>query len=172
MQAVRERTFYTSRFDAGVGRSSPWIAASLDDSLRRVVEQATAATWSAVRALPALALDESMPRERALVRALQPALDARPNDEGLWALLGADRTRVELAERALQRPGVAAFLESSRALASARYWVLQDALWVLARRAYYERDCTRAHGYLRRITPEPRVRALRAWLESSCQAPR
>lgn len=172
MQAVREGTFYPSRFDASVRRGSMWLAATLDDGLRRDVEHATVATWSAVRALPALALDEPLQRERALARALQPALDARPDDEGLWALLGADRTRVELAQRALQRPGVGAFLENSRARASARYWVLQDALWVLARRAYYEHDCTRAHSLVERITPEPHVGALRAWLESSCMTQR
>jgi hypothetical protein len=125
-----------------------------------------------VSAVPALARGEPVQRERGLTRALQGALDARPDDEGLWALLGADRTRAELAERALQRPGVTAFLESSGARASPRYWVLQDALWVLARRAYYEHDCTRARSLLERITPEPRVRGLYVWLKSSCVAAR
>ena len=177
MQTLRDGTFYTSRFVADPARASMSLTAAVDDDLQRAVENAMLATWSAIKALPALARGDPVLRERNLGRALQRALDARPDDEGLWALLGADGTRVELAERALQRPGAAALLETSHARAARgrvppRYWVLQDALWVLARRAYYERDCARANALLERITPEPRVGGLVEWLEANCLAVR
>jgi hypothetical protein len=43
-------------------------------------------------------------------------------------------------------------------------------MWVLARRAYYARDYTTALTWLRKITPEPQLRKLHAWLVSSIPA--
>ncbi|HEX4355554.1 MAG TPA: hypothetical protein VHZ95_21660, partial [Polyangiales bacterium] len=66
-----------------------------------------------------------------------------------------------LAERALARPGAAELLARPQPQ-SARYLVLQDARWVLARRAFYAHDYARALAMLNELAPVPSDAALHA----------
>jgi spermidine synthase len=127
-------------------------------SLQRAQEGARAVRL-ALAALELVESPQSERRELALGSLLQPALDARPNDEHIWTLLAADSDRLRLAELALSRPG-------AREARGARYAVVQDAIWLQARRAYYSRDYPRALELLGQLTPEPSRRAQHALLRA------
>jgi hypothetical protein len=132
------------------------------DGTPALLQRIAAAEATLQRALMALEHMEgprSEAKELELGRLLQRALDARPEDEHIWALLAADRDRVRLAETALARP-------RARAPNGQRYAVLQDAGWLLARRAFYARDYQHALMRLRELTPEPSQRALHALLSA------
>jgi spermidine synthase len=164
-EALSARTLYTPRSPPNPQRAFGLLGAEPDPALRHRVERAWQATQRALSALPILQRDASASRELALGRLLQPALSARPDDEGLWALLGVDGDRVRLAERALARPGAREVLAQPRA-APARYGVLHDAAWLLARRAFYARDYASALGLLAQIAPEPQQLDVHALLRA------
>jgi spermidine synthase len=140
--------------------ASPRGATPLSDPQLPRLAAAQDALPRALTALELVDMPRSEARELALGRLLQPALDARPDDEHIWALLAADRDRVRVAEAALARPG------APSVAAGARYAVLQDARWLLARRAFYARDYARALSQLDALTPEPGQQALHALLRA------
>jgi len=171
--AVSDRNFFTTRFGSNPRRASSLLEAEADPALQQRVAAAAASIERALAALPLLDLQPLEARELALGRLLQPALDARASDEGLWDLLAADRDRVRLAELALARPGASTLLAQARRQIEAsgagpKYLVLHDALWLLARRAFYEQHYARAQALLKELTPEPNEAAMHALFSAGC----
>jgi len=177
-ESVREGTYFTRSFAANPARALSFGGAldmaapgehamARDPAARETLQRAAAATERAVAALPLRDLSPPEARELALGSFMARTLRDNPLDQGLWELLAVDSDRAHLAERALQRPGAAALLakplgqitEAERA----RFFVLQDAARMLARRAFYEGDYARALELLNRIQPQPNEQA-RHWL--------
>jgi hypothetical protein len=157
-ETVSDRALYTSRFVPNPRRALLLLGGRADADLQARVLDAWNATESALSALPWVESAPPEARELALGRRLQPALDARPANEGTWTLLSAERDRVALAELALKRPGALDLVAQPRrqvekSAALARYLVLQDALWLLARRAFYAHDYAHALAWLQKHTP-------------------
>jgi hypothetical protein len=172
-ETVSERTLYTSRFVPNPARALHLLGGHADADLRARVVSAWNATQSALSALPWVESAPPEARELALGRRLQPALDARPANEGTWTLLAAERDRVALAELALKRPGALELLAQPRrqvekSAAFARYLVLQDALWLLARRAFYAHDYAHALAWLNKLTPAADEASSYALLRAGC----
>jgi hypothetical protein len=163
---VRGGTFFTSFFAPDPARALVLLP---DDNaaLRERVQRTAAATERALASIPLRELSPPEVRELALGRSLAHTLRENPDDQGLWSLLSVDLDRARLAERALQRPGAAALLVKPLAeLAAAErahFFVLQDAAFVLARRAFYRGDYGRARELLERVQLEPSEQA-RRWL--------
>jgi spermidine synthase len=172
-ETVSDRTRYTSRFLPNPARALSLLGGRADADLRARVVSAWNATQSALAALPWLESAPPEARELALGRRLQPALDARPANEGTWTLLAAEHDRVSLAELALKRPGALELLAQPRrqvekSAAFARYLVLQDALWLLTRRAFYAHDYARALAWLNKLTPAADEASSYALLRAGC----
>jgi spermidine synthase len=172
-QALRDRDLYSSRFAANPRRALSLLGPEANPALQARVVAAAAAIARALAALPVLDRQPPEARELLLGRLLQPALVARPDDEGLWDLLAVDRDRVALAQRALARPGAAALLDSPRRLieassAESKYLVLHDALWLLLRRAFYARDCANAQLFAKKLRPEANEVATQALFTAGC----
>jgi len=169
---VAEGTFYTSRFRADPTRALALLSQASAPELQARVRSAWDATQRAVSALPLRDLQPPEARELALGRTLAPALLERPMDQGLWALLAIDEERARLAQLALSRPAARELVARPRAaIARAdrpRYLVLQDAQWMLARRAYYAREYATALEQLDAIDPAPVDRARHAFLRAEC----
>jgi spermidine synthase len=171
-QDVREGTFYSSRFAPDSARALSLLPQRSEPALQQRVRAAGAAIQHALSALPLRDVAPPEARELALGRALAPALAERADDQGLWSLLGIDSDRARLADLALGRPGAFELVSQPRAAIGrrdrARYLVLQDALWMLARRAFYAGDYPRALELLQRIDPEPSERARHGLLVAGC----
>jgi len=165
---VREGTFFTSAFAPNPSRALTLIEQHIDPALRARIERAAAATQAALDALPVRELEPRELRELTLGRLLAPTLADNPDDQGLWSLLAVDSDRARLAERALSRPGASELIDKPPAAPSARYLVLQDALWMLARRAFYARDYARALTLFERLHPEARDKARHALFVAGC----
>ena len=180
-QNVREGSYFTSSLTLDPTRALRWVegltrteSGSSDEptALHERVQRAAAATARALAALPLRDLTPIEASELALGRFMARTLHDNPDDQGLWQLLAIDSDRARSAERALQRPGAAALLAkpSSEVTAAerARYLVLQDAAWMLARRAFYAGDYARALELLRGLQPEPSEQARRWLLIAGC----
>jgi len=163
---VHGGTFFTSFFAPDPARA---LVLLQDDNvaLRERVQRTAAATERALASIPLRELSPPEVRELAVGRLLARTLRENPDDQGLWSLLSVDLDRARLAERALQRPGAAALLaKPSAELAAAErahLGVVQDAAWVIARRAFYTGDYGRARELLERLQLEPSEQA-RRWL--------
>jgi spermidine synthase len=172
-EALSNGAFFAARFVRNPQRALSLLGGAVDAALQARVVAAWNATEHALATLPLLKSAPPEARELGLGRLLQPALDARPGNEGLWALLSAEVDRVKLAEIALARPGAAELLAQPRRAietspALPRYLVLQDALWLLARRAFYSHDYARALGLLNKLTPDRDEAASHALLSAGC----
>ncbi|HET8935647.1 MAG TPA: fused MFS/spermidine synthase [Polyangiales bacterium] len=166
---VREGTFFTSAFEPNPARALSLMAHTMDPSLQARVERAAAATRAALAALPVRELEPRELGELTAGRLLAPTLASDPDDQGLWSLLAVDNDRARLAARALSRPGASELLDKPPAAAQrARYLVLQDALWMLARRAFYARDYAHALTLFERLHPEAHDKARHALFVAGC----
>jgi spermidine synthase len=159
---VAEGTYFTSFFTPDPKRALHLITSDQEGVLR-----AAAATERALQSLPLRDLSPPETRELALGRLLGATLRENRDDQGLWALLAIDSDRARLAERALTRPGAADLVakpENDVATPDrARFLVLQDATWLLARRAFYAGDYARSLDLLNRLQLAPSEQA-RRWL--------
>ncbi|MET0390569.1 MAG: fused MFS/spermidine synthase [Polyangiales bacterium] len=169
------KTSYLTRIQPNPQRAFALVDARADVQLTRELVTTHDAYARAIAAItltpPSLPLD----RERELVKQLQPALDVNPDDESLWLLLAADRDRITRAEHALASPQARALMTRPRAHVAhtalqPRYNVLQDAAWVLARRAYYQHDYNQAHTWLTQLDPTPDQQSLHRWLTDQIQS--
>ena len=169
---VPEGTFYTSRFQPQPARALALLPEASTQALQARVRAAADATQRAISALPLRDLRPAEARELALGRMLTPALVERPDDQGLKSLLAIDTERGRLALLALTRPGARELLASRRAAIAprdrSRFLVLQDAQWMLARRAFYTSDYASALEQLEHLDPAPEERARHALLRAGC----
>lgn len=112
------------------------------------------ATELAVSVLPLLQPDVPAEwTELEMGRALRPVLRARPQNLGLWYLLGLDPDHVRIAEVALQGP------PSAQRTA---------ATWTVARHAFYGGDYARALELLASVKPASGEVAQHALLRAGC----
>lgn len=170
--ALAAGQLYSARFGPNPARALYLLGDAASPARERAVRTAADTIARVLPALPWLEQPSSASRELQLGRLLTPALRAQPSDEGLWALLAVDADRVRLARAALARPDAEALLNQPQAQlrghARARQLVLHDALWLLARRAFYAGEYIDALGWLRRFTPEPSRAASYALLRAGC----
>jgi spermidine synthase len=149
---VRADTGYTTGLTLAPSHAFVLLDPAASTVKRARVEDAFRATKAAIAVLPLL--QPSVPEEwaeLAIGRTLQPALHARPNNAGLWSLLGLDPDNVRAAEAALRTH------RASPPMAAG---------WTLARQAFYTGDYARALNELDRVQPEPTEVALHALLRA------
>jgi hypothetical protein len=147
---VRNESSYTAGLSPSPEHAFALLGPSADDATRAAAAAASRATRTAVSALP---LIDVQPMERAeleLGRALWPALHARPMNDGLWTLLGIDPDHLRAAEAALKHEGMRQ----------------REAIWTLARHAFYGADYAGALDRLRTLPPAADERALHALLRA------
>ena len=156
IQYPYEDVAHATSYTAGLAPSARHAFALLDPSADDVTRAgALAASLSTVAALAALPLYQLQGLERAellLGRVLAPALHARPDNAGLWTLLGLDPDHLRAAEAAVKQAGAPH----------------REALWTLARRAFYDGDYRLALERLDALKPAHDERALHALLRAGC----
>jgi len=137
---VRADTSYTTSLSLLPGSAFALLGRDADAARRVRVADAFRATVAAISVLPLLQPDVPAEwTELGMGRALQPALQLRPKNSGLWAVLGLDPDHVRAAEAALK---------------TTRGSQLTAARWTLARRAFYTGDYARALEQLQNIQPQ------------------
>ncbi|HKP63030.1 MAG TPA: fused MFS/spermidine synthase [Polyangiales bacterium] len=130
------------------------VGSELTPAQRANVESAFRATAAAISVLPLL--QPGVPpewTELEMGRILRPALRARPNNAGLWYLLGLDPDHLRAAEAA-QEVGTPVQRTA--------------ATWTVARRAFYAGDYARALRELETLHPDQEEVAQHALLRAGC----
>jgi tetratricopeptide (TPR) repeat protein len=151
---VRVDTTYTTSLPLTAAHAFVLLGPEADTAVRARVAGAWRATAAAISVLPLLR--PSVPAEWAeleMGRAMLPALHARPNNSGLWDVLGLDPDHMRAAEAAVRNGS-----GSQRTAAG----------WTVARRAFYAADYARALDELKSIHPEPDEIAQYALLRGGC----
>jgi spermidine synthase len=152
---VRVDTSYAGRLQLTAAHAFALLGPSADPQARASVAAASRATAAAISVLPVLRPEVPAEwTELELGNALYPVLRARPNNAGLWNVLGLDSDHVKAAEAA-----TASSLPSAQRTA---------ASWVLMRRAFYAGDYARALTWLDAIRPDPEEVAQHALLRAGC----
>jgi spermidine synthase len=151
-ESVRADTSYTAGLALNPAHAFALLGPQTDAATRARALAAWRATAAAVSALPLLQLEALESAELAAGTALQPALHSRPENAGLWCLLGLDGDHVRAAEAAL----------------SAGSSPHPDAQWTLMRRAFYAGQYAEALGRLATLAPQPDELALGALFRGGC----